>query len=294
MGSSCFSEPDMTATGNFSYSYFEPDSTTKLERDSYQAQSDALGPAGTIKSSVQDMSHWMIAQLNSGKFLGQQVIPAAAIKQTMIPNNIADKEGRWDELSNSLYCMGRAIETYKGYKIATHTGSIDGFYSNLTFIPSENLAIFMVHNGDRGGNLRGVMAFPVIDRLLGLTNTPWSERYMKEYLKAKGDNRKFEDSIKTTQVKNTVPSHALKDYAGEYTNPIYGELTIELENDHLVFLFRKQRSRLYHFHYDQFVTNEEHTDKPDFRLNFLTNNKGEIDRISMRPFGDPLTEFIKK
>jgi hypothetical protein len=138
------------------------------------------------------------------------------------------------------------------------------------------------------------MAFPVIDRLLGLINTPWSERYMKEFLEARVENKKFEDSIKATQVKNTVPSHPLKDYLGVYSSPIYGELTIELENNQLVFLFRKQRSLLYHFHYDQFVTNEEHTDKPDFRLNFLTNNRGDIDRISMRPFGDPLTEFIKK
>lgn len=294
MSSTCFTNEEMWVNGNYSWSYFEPDSTTKLLKDTYAAQSDALGPAGTIKSSVQDMSHWMIAQLNGGMYKGQQSISSSAIKQTLIPQNIADKEGRWDELSNSLYCMGRTIQTYKGYKIATHTGSIDGFYSNLTFIPSENLAVFMVHNGDRGGVLRGVMVFPVIDRLLGLTNTPWSERYMTEFLKSRADNKKFEDSVKATQVKNTVPSHPLKDYAGVYFSPIYGELTIELENNQLFFLFRKQRSLLYHFHYDQFVTNEEHTDKPDFRLSFLTNTKGDIDRISMRPFGDPLTEFIKK
>ena len=71
-------------------------------------------------------------------------------------------------------------------------------------------------------------------------------------------------------------------------------MSIELENDHLVFLFRKQRSLLSHFHYDQFKTNEEHTEKADFRLSFLTNSKGEIDRISTRPYGDPLAEFVKK
>jgi CubicO group peptidase (beta-lactamase class C family) len=294
MSTSCFSNEDMWATSNFSWSYFEPDSTRKLAKEEYAAQSDALGPAGTIKSSVQDMSHWMIAQLNGGRYNGQQVLSSTAIKQTLIPNNIADKEGKWDELSNSLYCMGRVIQTYKGYKITTHTGSIDGFYSNLTFIPSENLGIFMVENGQRAGDLRGVMAFAIIDRLLGLTITPWSERYMKQYAEDRAANKRFDDSVAASQVQNTVPSHPLKDYAGVYLSPIYGELTIELENNQLYFLFRKQRSLLYHFHYDQFVTEEAHTDKPDFRLNFLTNNKGEIDRISMRPFGDPITEFIKK
>jgi len=294
MNSSCFTNEEMMANGNFSYAYFEPDSTKKLQRIEYVAQSNALGPAGTIKSNVEDMSHWMIAQLNDGKYKGQQAISSTAIRQTLIPNNVADKEARWDELSNSLYCLGRVIQTYKGYKIATHTGSIDGYYSNLTFIPSQQLAIFMVHNSAPAGDIRGIMAFPIIDRLLDLVKTPWSERYMKEYLKSKADNKKFEDSVNATQVKNTTPSHPLKNYTGVYSNPVYGDMTIEIENNQLVLNFRKQRSLLYHFHYDQFVTHEEHTDQQDFRLSFLTNSKGEIDRISTRPFGDPVTEFVRK
>jgi Beta-lactamase class C and other penicillin binding proteins len=293
MKSTFFSDADMMKAGDYSLAYFEPDSTKRLLPETYVAQSDALGPAGTIKSNIDDMSHWMIALLNNGKYNGQQAIPVDAIKQTLIPNNIADKQGKWDEVSNSLYTLGRTIQMYKGYKIATHTGSIDGFYSNLTLIPGEQLGIFMVHNGSPGGSLRSVMAFPVIDRLLGLSYTPWSERYKKDYLEAKIQEKKFKDSINATQVKNTVPSHALAAYTGIYSNPMYGDISIELQNGQLVFLFRKQTSTLYHFHYDQFITKEEGNDKPDFRLNFLTNNKGDIDRFATNPFGDPEAEFVK-
>jgi hypothetical protein len=34
-------------------------------------------------------------------------------------------------------------------------------------------------------------------------------------------------------------------------------------------------------------------DKPDFRINFLTNSKGEIDRFSVQLFGDPVAELVK-
>ena len=294
MQSTCFTDEEMIKTNNYSLSYFEPDSTTRLLPETYMAQSEALGPAGTIKSNMEEMSHWMIAQLNNGKYNGQQAISSTAIQQTLVPNNIADKQGRWDELSNSLYGLGRTIQTYKGYKIATHTGSIDGFYSNLTFVPGQQLAVFMVHNGSPGGSLRSVMAFPVIDRLLSLDYTPWSERYKKDYLEAKAQEKKFKDSVGGTQVKNTVPSHAVNAYTGTYTNPIYGDIIIDLQNGQLVFLFRKQRSLLYHFHYDQFITKEENSDAPDFRLNFLTNSKGDIDKFTTSPFGDPVAEFVKK
>ena len=293
MNASGFTNAEMISNGNFAHAYYEPDSINELKKITFVGQSDALGAAGTIKSNIEDMSHWMIAQLNSGKYKGLQAIPENAIKQALIPNNIADAEGKWDELSNSLYGFGRVIQTYKGYKIAMHTGSIDGYYSNLTFIPSENIAIFLVHNSDPAGSLRSVMALPIIDRLLNLSQTAWSERYKKDYLKSKADIKKAKDILNETQIKNTVPSHSLKDYIGKYVSPIYGDITIELNNDQLSLSFRNQQSLLYHFHYDQFATNEEMNGKPDFRLSFLTNNKGEIDRISLRPYGDPETEFVK-
>ncbi len=294
MNVTCFTNEDMMKNSNYSLAYFEPDSTSRLLPQMHVAQSDALGPAGTIKSNVEDMSHWMIAQLNNGKYNGAQAISANAIKETMVPNAIADRQSKWDEQSNSLYALGRTIQTYKGYKIASHTGSIDGFYSNLTLIPGEHMGIFIVHNSSPAGSLRSVMAFPVMDRLLSLSYTPWSERYRKDYLEAKVQEKKRTDSIKTTQVKNTVQSHSLNAYAGTFSNPTYGDMIIEWQNNQLVFLFRKQRSVLHHFHYDQFITKEENTGKPDFRLNFLTNSKGDIDRITMNPYGDPVAEFVKK
>ncbi len=293
MSASGFTNEEMMPHGNYAISYYEPDSTTKLVKKTHLYQSAGLGPAGTIRSNVEDMSHWMIAQLNGGKHKGKQVMSESVIKQTLVPNAIADKEGKWDELSNSLYALGRTIQTYKGYKISTHTGSIDGFYSNLTFLPAENIAIFMVHNSVPGGSTRSVMAYPVIDRLLNLSLTPWSERYRTEYLKSKADAKRSIDSVAATQVKNTTPSHPLKDYTGKYTNPIYGELMIELENDLLVLAVRNQRSILHHFHYDQFTTKEETTDKLDFRFNFLMNTKGEINRFTTMSFGEGAAEFVK-
>lgn len=294
MQSSCFTNEEMKAGGNYANAYFQPDSSRKLSLLEFSGQSIALGPAGTIKSNLTDMGKWMIAQLNEGRYKGQQVIPAAAIKLTLVPNSIADREGRWPELSNSLYGLGRIIQTYKGYKIAMHTGSIDGFYSNLTFIPSEKLAVFVVHNGMPGGSIRSMMALPVIDRLLLLSFTPWSVRYREDYLSELKDEKRFKDSLNKTRVEGTSPSHPLNDYAGNYSNPVYGDFVIEHRNNQLLINYRGLQSELHHFHYDQFVTDEEATGKPEFRLAFLTSANGKIDRFSINLFGDPVAEFVKK
>jgi hypothetical protein len=43
---------------------------------------DNLAPCGSIGSSVNDLSHWVIAQLDSGKYDGVNVIPFSAIQKT--------------------------------------------------------------------------------------------------------------------------------------------------------------------------------------------------------------------
>ena len=294
MNPSCFTNDEVKKHGNYAVAYFLPDSTNKLLPKTYQAQCDALGPAGTIKSTATDMANWMIAQLNGGKFKGQQAIPAKAIAETMIPNNISDKEGRYDELSNAIYCLGRTIYTYKGHKVASHTGALDAFYSQVMLFPKDSIGIFVAVNANHGRPVSVFVPRDIFDRLINLPVTNWSDRFMKDYKDGLAREKKTEDSVWATQVKNTLPSHPLKDYTGTYSHKAYGDIKIDMANEKLVFIFRTQTSSLNHFHYDQFVTNTKGTDVPNFTLNFLTNTKGDIDRISVTPFGDPATEFGRK
>lgn len=294
MNTTCFTYEDMRKSGNYLVSYYKPDTNMSLLPRQFRAIPDALGPAGTIKSNLEDLSHWMVAQLGKGKYREKQVFSTDVYNQTLVANSIGERTIRWPELSNSLYGLGRGIQFYKGIMLTRHTGSIDGYYSSLTILPGKELAIFMVLNQDEAGSLRSVMALPVIDLLLDLNYTPWIQRYRQDYLANQKQFFQYRDSTAAMQVKNTQPSHSLENYTGRYTHPAYGEINITLENGQLVVLFRQQRSLLYHFHYDQFVTKETKNDNPDFRFHFLTNEKGAIDRLLFGPYGDKTVEFEKK
>ena len=278
---------------NHSLSYFEAEGTGKLTARTFLAQSELLAPAGNIYSSMVDMSKWLILQVNGGKYKGKQVIAASAVEETKIPNAISDKRGRYDELSNGIYAMGRILQTYKGTKLISHTGSIDGFYSNLSYLPKDSIALFIVHNAVAAGSLRSVMNLPLIDILQNREITDWSARYRKDHLEAQERNKKTVDEINASQVKNTLPSHQALAYTGKFSHPVYGEILIGLKNNDLQLQYRSLNATLHHWHYDQFITMDDGKGFPDMRISFLTNDKGEIDRISTRPFGDPLTEFVR-
>jgi len=278
---------------NHSLSYFEAEGSGKLTARTFIAQSELLAPAGNIYSNMTDMSKWLILQVNGGKYKGKQVISLAAVDETKIPNAISNKRGRYDELSNAIYAMGRSLQTYKGTKMISHTGSIDGFYSNLSYLPKDSLALFIVHNSVSAGSLRSVMNLPLIDILQNREITDWSGRYRKDHLEAQEKNKKSVDEINASQVKNTVPSHLALAYTGRFNHPVYGEILIGLTNNDLQVQYRSLRANLHHWHYDQFITMDDGKGFPDMRISFLTNDKGEIERISTRPFGDPLTEFVR-
>jgi CubicO group peptidase (beta-lactamase class C family) len=54
---------------------------------------DNLAPAGSISSSVNDMSKWVLMQLNNGKVDGKEIVPAVAIAQTRSPHSILGNGG---------------------------------------------------------------------------------------------------------------------------------------------------------------------------------------------------------
>ena len=275
-----------------SLSYFE-NSEGKLQSRNFSSQSEALGPAGTIYSSMDDMAKWLTILINQGRYKKKQIIPADAIAETTVPNNISDKKGRYEELSNSIYAMGRYLQTYKGTKIISHTGSIDNFYSNLTYLPQDSLAIFAVHNSASAGTLRSVINLPVIDILLGRQVTDWSNRYRQEYLEERVKDMAENKIAAISQVSGTNHSHLIKAYTGTFHHPVYGNIVISSDEGGLKVNYRDLDTYLDHWHYDQFRSRDDGKGGYSIRLNFLTDNAGNISQIQTRPFGDPETNFTR-
>ena len=72
---------------------------------------DNMAPAGSIGSSANDMSKWVLAQLSNGRLNGTSVIPAAAISQTWFPHSIMGNGGAlYNRGHFSLYGLGWMLE----------------------------------------------------------------------------------------------------------------------------------------------------------------------------------------
>ncbi len=196
-------------------------------------QLDNLAPAGAISSSVNDMSKWVMMQLNNGKFDGKTVIPASAIQQTRVPQSIlGDANHLYNGGHFALYGMGWFLEEYGGKKIVSHTGGVNGFVTSVTLIPEEKLGIVVLTNTDQN-SFYEALKWEIMDAYLGFPYRNYSSVYhgfADRQTKAEEDIEKKKHDTISMHPATALPLSA---YTGEFENDIYGGLKITVEGDHL-------------------------------------------------------------
>jgi CubicO group peptidase (beta-lactamase class C family) len=281
MTSTVYSIADMTKQPDFGVPFTEKRDSFELYKIPYYEDIGGVAPCGAIISNIQDLSHWLIALMNDGRYNGNQVLPPAVLKATLepaiaLPNTAAETRGYWEAL-NTAYGMGRETLSYRGQLLTMHGGDLPGFHSQISFLPKEKLGVIVFIIGDHCASLYNTVSYNVYERLLGLDQTPWSERLLDVRLKNKKAGTDARAKAGADRVPNTKPSHALADYAGDFAHPAYGVLKVELKGDSLAMDFHKIRLPLSHFHYDRFETpNDEIYGRT--AINFQTNPQGDVDK----------------
>ncbi len=255
-----------------------------LHQIPYYEDIEGVAPAGAIASNIQDLSHWLIALMNDGKYHGKQVLPADVLKQTLqpaiaLPNTQTEQRGYW-ELLNATYGMGRQTADYRGHLMTFHGGDLPGFHSQISFLPKEHLGVLVFVIGNHTAPLYNLITYNVYERLLGMDQTPWIQRMLDIRLKGKEAGKLARSKAGQDRVANTKPSHALSDYVGDYENPAYGVMKIGLADNQLRFDFHKVRMPMTHFHYDRFDTVDDE-ENGMWSVNFRTNPQGDIDQAAM-------------
>jgi CubicO group peptidase (beta-lactamase class C family) len=295
---STFSFEDAAKKGEFSKDYLVGRVDKKLKEYEPDTDCPCWAPAAAIVSNVEELSNWVMTQINGGKFKGKQVIQSKAILETMKPNNITSKEMVYDEVFFGLYGLGRTTTDYKGRILVTHGGVISGYRSTIAMLPKDSIGIIVLTNTAQGSPMANAAVYGIVDRLLHLDESAWTTKIKKEINKQETKSWKELDSLKALKVKDTKPSHALADYTGTYEHKAYGKISITLEGEQLRMKHRIWSDPLEHFHYDQFWSTEPadltvNYSLRVYKLHFLTNEAGKVDKIKTKVGGDPEVEFVR-
>ncbi|RLD67108.1 MAG: serine hydrolase [Bacteroidetes bacterium] len=267
----------------------------ELKKDSIISKMDyyhigAMSPAGSINSSVNDMSNWLIAWINNGKFNDQELIPQAYVNeaissQMVVKGAIPDDEFPDMHLSNYGYAW--FISSYRGHYRVEHGGNIDGFSANVAFFPSDSIGVVVLAN-QNGSAVPVLVRNTVADRMLKTQKTDWSKRFTERKRKAKKEKKEVTSESRSAKIENTKTSHISLEYTGIYSHSGYGYFNISMENDSLFANFKLKKFYLKHYHYDTFEpfevtkTGIDTTDSGSLRFNFITSDGGDISLVKIK------------
>ncbi|MBL0744400.1 serine hydrolase [Chryseolinea lacunae] len=213
--------------------------TGVLNRVPYD-QWDNLGPAASIISSVNDLSHWLFFQLDSGRYHGNRLMPFSVLQRTR-DINIVTSSRRSSQLPINFrgYGLGLVVADYNGRQAYWHTGGAAGMVSNVCFIPQENLGIAILTNNDNQSFFE-LLRYQILDAYLGMKYINRSRQSLPAFRKEM-KTQLAEIARWKTSVKGNKPAVALPAYAGTYTNELYGQLTIVQQQNHLAFRFNTHK-----------------------------------------------------
>jgi CubicO group peptidase (beta-lactamase class C family) len=103
----------------------------------------AHAPSSTLHSSIQELSHWAIANLHRGRFKGRQILQPESYSLLWEPYAQPGEEV-WEEAIGLSWFLG----TYRGRRVINHAGSDPGFGSDFVMLPEEDAAVMVLANSN--------------------------------------------------------------------------------------------------------------------------------------------------
>lgn len=270
----------------------------KLEITGYTFTQIAT-PAAGIYASINDMSTWVQAQLNDGKYgekLKDSLFSEKMHREMWTPQTLLTRTGGPYNTHFSAYGLGWFLSDVNGYFQVTHTGGLLGIVSQVTLIPELELGIIVLTNQQSGS------AFTAITNSIkdGYFEIKGEDR-IKEYNERRLKGERAEDSINSQiendlkallKSKNVKPD--VSTILGTYQDPWFGKVDISQENGKIQFKAEKAVDlvgKMTFYKGTTYIVRWDDTSlKADAFVNFSLNTEGKANGFTMSPIS-PLTDF---
>ena len=205
------------------------------------AMVDPVAAAGAVWISARDEAKWMSFLLDPASRVdaaGKPLLAAATVTEIFRPQVVIQPDAFYPTAEKTkpnwtTYGLGWFQQDYRGRKIDFHTGSIDGLVAIVGLARDQRFGVAVFANLDHA-ELRHALMFSAFDLFLdGALTRDWNAELRALYgeRREKADARQRE--LEAKRVPNAPASRPLADYAGTYSDPLFGAIRFTVEGDAL-------------------------------------------------------------
>ena len=194
------------------------------------------------------------------------------------------------------YGLGWFLSDVNGYFQATHTGGLLGIVSQVTIIPELDLGIIVLTNQQSGAAFSAITN-SIKDAYFGIKGKDRIKDYNESRLKWEAEGKKVENEVWAEVAKQQASEGCeveLSNFAGTYTDPWFGKVTITLEGDKLRFVSANVSDLVGDMSYykgNTFIVKwDDRSLLADAFVNFSLDREGEAEGFLMEAVS-PNTDF---
>jgi CubicO group peptidase (beta-lactamase class C family) len=197
------------------------------------------GPAGGINSNILDMTKWLRLQLKQGKFNGKQLISEANLNFLQTPKTIMGT----DPGKMMYYCEAWLHQPFRPHPLIWHNGGTSGNKTMVAFMPGTGVGIAVLSNLIT--DMPEALAYKFFDLYFHNPSRDWSKDGLEKMKEAAAKDKP------PKRPASPAPPLPLERYAGVYSNPVYGQITITAEQDKLSMLLGMHRHKVWLHPFDR-------------------------------------------
>lgn len=198
------------------------------------------GAPGGILSNVDDMAHWLIANLNEGKYgnsLEKKLFSKPRQREMWQIHTVqpSSPDARYNQHFRG-YGLGWDLSDIKGNLQVGHTGGLPGMLSKVTMIPDMKLGIVILTNTENGGGyLFSAVNDAIVDSFLGLSKVDYITMYGEYFKESTANGNEVIAKVWQTvaAAKKTVINP--NDFIGWYEDKWFGKIEVGMKGNQLWF-----------------------------------------------------------
>ncbi len=257
---------------------------------------EVANAAGGVYSSVNDMSKWITAMINGGRYgdnLEKRLFSAAVAKELWTPQTLINNG---NPTSFSSYGLGWFLSSVNGNFQATHTGGLSGIVTQVTILPELKLGIIVLTNQQSGAAFNAITN-SIKDGYLGIKGMNRIKTYNDNRLRNEKEAKEIVDktwaAIAASQKTGSAKVEA-KNYFGTFKDDWFGEVNISEVNGKMHFRAKnspKLRGDMTYYKGNTFIVKwYDRSLDADAFVNFSLDNEGKPNGFKMAAIS-PLTDF---
>jgi CubicO group peptidase (beta-lactamase class C family) len=252
--------------------------------------SDNIGGAGAVNSSVMDMAQWIRLNLANGVYANKRLLSSNVMREIQMSQTVI----RIDSLDAAMrpsthfrsYGLGWVLQDYLGRKIVYHTGSLNYMRTRVLFIPEERFGLVILQNSPNE-SLHESVGYWILDRLLGGRERDWSAELRAIAKEAEAKSQAAKKKRIDARVPGTKPSLALDKYTGTFENQLYGTVSVRLQDGKLTLrMSASYEGGMEHWHYDTFEVSWKDRTAGEDTIVFTIGADGTVDGLNWEGFAE--------